>query len=202
MWRNNSGLFLLGFAFVVLCMVGVWAIRYRGPELDAVARGEAQPSPASMRPTPPRPGAMPAVSRPIQIPSRGINRMGRDTSPQPGAALDRAVQTAVRVGDDGPRGLINGEQIRVAVAAVEPLWTQCFEDAKERYTGPQLATVKFTLKADGADGRFESGELVDTTVDDPWVKSCLLESLLDAKYTAPANSSELVVQYPFYFEAE
>ncbi len=201
MWRKNSGLFLLGFAFVVLCMIGVWAVRYKGPQLDAVARGEAEPA-VDITHVPPRPGALPSVARPVKIPSRGIGLLARDTSPRPGAALDRAIQTAVRVGDDGPRGLINAEQIRVAVEAVEPLWTQCFEDAKDRYRGPQLAMVAFTLRAEGEAGRFDEGELESISVDDPWVKSCLLESLLDAKYTAPADSMELRVEYPFYFHGE
>lgn len=201
MFRNNGGLFLLGFAFVVLCMIGVWAIRYSGPKLDAVARGDATPAAAPAAPAR-GPSNLPMAGRPINVPVRGINFIGRDMSPEPGSGLEQAIKTAVRAGDDAPRGLIDGEHIRTAIAAVEPLWTECFLDAKERYQGPQRATLKFVLKGQGEAGRFEGGELIQTSVDDPWVRSCLVESLIDAKYTAPADAAELVVSYPFYFPGE
>jgi hypothetical protein len=198
MLRNNGGLFLLGFGFVVLCMVGVWAVRYRGPALDEVARGGLDAG-TDLGSRGGNPNDLPHVGVPFKMPERGIGLIGRDTSPRPGAALDRAVKTAVRVGEAEPRGLVDPEHVRVAIAAVEPLWQECFGDQQHRYPPPQRATLRFRLDVRGGAGHFEEPELVHTSVNDPWIRSCLLEALVDAKYKAPPSAEALVITYPFYF---
>ncbi|MFP2911742.1 AgmX/PglI C-terminal domain-containing protein, partial [Pyxidicoccus sp. 3LFB2] len=102
-------------------------------------------------------------------------------------------------------GRIDSEDVRVALRAVTPLVQQCFEDAAQRNRGPQKVRLRFTvepgapgsLTAEG--GQMSGGELLESTIPDPMVQACVLDSLLDARFPAPAGGGKATVVYPFEF---
>ncbi|NPC83705.1 energy transducer TonB, partial [Pyxidicoccus fallax] len=98
-------------------------------------------------------------------------------------------------------GRIHPEDVRVAIQAVTPLVQQCFEDAAQRNRGPQTVRLRFTVEPRGEDGQMSGGELLESTIPDPMVQACVLDSLLDARFPAPPGGGKATVVYPFQFRA-
>jgi hypothetical protein len=98
-------------------------------------------------------------------------------------------------------GRIHPEDIRVALQAVTPLVQQCFEDVAQRNRGSQRVRLRFTVEPGGEGGRMSGGELLESTIPDPMVQACMLDSLLDARFPAPAGGGKATVVYPFEFRA-
>lgn len=97
-------------------------------------------------------------------------------------------------------GPVDREALRGAIQQVVPLMRQCFEDTLGRYRGPQSVTLKFTLAGDGPVGRFQGGEVVETTLQDPMLLACFVDSLLDVQFPPPRRGGQVTVAYPFRFE--
>jgi hypothetical protein len=97
-------------------------------------------------------------------------------------------------------GTVAPEELRGAIQKVVPLMRQCFEDTQGRYRGPQSVTLKFTLLGDGQVGRFRGGEVVETTLQDPMLQACFVDSLLDVEFPPPREGGQVTVAYPFRFE--
>jgi hypothetical protein len=94
---------------------------------------------------------------------------------------------------------VNKEEIQAAVVAVKPLIRQCFEDVAQRYPGNHKVVLKFTIVGQGLTGHFKDGEVVDSTIPDPWLQACFLDSLTDARFPAPSGGGTVTVTYPFAF---
>ncbi len=102
--------------------------------------------------------------------------------------------------EQASEGSVDKEDIRRAVQTVVPLIAQCFQDVAERYPGPQQVTLKFTIEGQGLTGHFRDGEVVDTTIQDPFAQACFLDSLLDVRFPAPRGGGRVTITYPFRFE--
>ncbi|MFP2929979.1 AgmX/PglI C-terminal domain-containing protein, partial [Pyxidicoccus sp. 3LG] len=96
-------------------------------------------------------------------------------------------------------GRIAPEDVRVAIRAVTPLVQQCFEDAAQRNRGPQTVRLRFTVEPGEDGGAMKAGELLESTIPDPMVQACVLDSLLDARFPAPPGGGKATVVYPFQF---
>jgi hypothetical protein len=95
---------------------------------------------------------------------------------------------------------VDKEEIRQAVRTVVPLIRQCFQDVAERYPGTQSVTLKFTIEGQGLTGHFRDGEVVNSTIQDPFALACFLDSLLDVRFPPPRGGGRVTITYPFRFE--
>jgi hypothetical protein len=154
-----------------------------------VAPPRVRPTAASLREVAAQPAQLP-----IQPSAPGV--VAHRVEEDPG--LEDAFASAARVGEDRPVGTVDKAHIRRAITAVRPLLAQCLEDVRDRYPPPQKVVLKFTL--DG--GRFSEGRLVRSSIADPFVEGCVLDSLLDARFTASADDEALTLTYPFRFEQD
>ena len=98
-----------------------------------------------------------------------------------------------------PPGTWEKEEVRVALRAVQPLVRQCLQDAQGRHRGPQTVKLRFTLEAKGERGGFRSPEVVESTVQDPFVHACLVDALADTQFSAPPGKAPLTLTHPFQF---
>jgi hypothetical protein len=95
---------------------------------------------------------------------------------------------------------VDKEDIRRAIQTVVPLIRQCFLDVAERYPGPQTVKLKFTIEGQGLTGHFRDGEVVDSSIQDPFALACFLDSLLDVRFPAPRGGGKVTITYPFTFQ--
>lgn len=201
-------------AFTALCALLWWATRpvaprsegsdqpvdvVRPPEptppaasADAVQRPVASakppaPSPAERQPPSPPPTNSLRAEPPPPLPEH-------ERRPSPG---NSASESAPSAGESEPA--VSKEEIKAAVVAVKPLIRQCFEDVAQRYPGNHKVVLKFTIVGQGLTGHFKDGEVVDSTIPDPWLQACFLDSLTDARFPAPSGGGTVTVTYPFAF---
>ena len=163
--------------FVGLCTLALWLTREEPvPQAPVPQAPEArQPEPI---PAPPVREPLPPPSRPPPPPALAESppELGRELSPQ------------------------EGEALRVAIQSIKPLIRECFMDVAERYPAPQTVKLRFTLVASGTGGRFQDGEVVESTVRDPFALACFLEALTDVQFPAPQGEGVVTVTYPFHFQ--
>ncbi|HVG60641.1 MAG TPA: AgmX/PglI C-terminal domain-containing protein, partial [Hyalangium sp.] len=95
---------------------------------------------------------------------------------------------------------VDKEDIRRAIQTVVPLIRQCFEDVAERHPGPQTVKLKFTIEGQGLTGYFKDGEVVDSSIQDPFALACFLDSLVDVRFPAPRGGGRVTITYPFHFQ--
>ncbi len=194
--------FILGLllSFAIMIAVGFWLTsRQEDPKAKAppalpaaIADAPALPPGRELRPVAAsaRGNALQNLQLKVRAPTAKDAAEERD--------LEEAFTTAVRAGEEKPTGTVDKEHIRTAITAVKPLVNQCFQDVRQRYPPPQKVVLKFTLRGGG----FSEGKLVDSTIADPWVEACVLDSLLDARFTAPASGEAVTLTYPFRFEQD
>ncbi len=197
--------FILGLllSFAIMISVGYWLTSGRDVKDDT-----SRPS-VTTEVSPPVPDARP--ERPTVASARGalrgklpveirapaldrlvVKRLGDDPD------LEQAITSAVRVGEDTPTGMVDKERIRTAIKSVKPLVKQCFHDVQQRYPPPQKVVLSFTLRG----SELADGKLVESTIADPMVEACVLDSLLDARLTAPDDAEAITLTYPFRFEQD
>ncbi|WP_224370151.1 AgmX/PglI C-terminal domain-containing protein [Hyalangium versicolor] len=169
--------------FLALCAWVLWSSR---PEKPAES-----PSPQATPPTQaPRPPPVP----PSRTFGEGSTLPSRAPPPPP-----------ITIPEAEPRqeastGTVDKEDVRRAIQTVVPLIRQCFQDVAERYSGPQSVTLRFTIEGQGLTGHFKDGEVVDTSIQDPFALACFLDSLLDVRFPAPREGGSVTITYPFRFE--
>ncbi|NTX15442.1 AgmX/PglI C-terminal domain-containing protein [Myxococcus sp. CA051A] len=97
-------------------------------------------------------------------------------------------------------GDLRPEDIEAAIKAVTPLVQQCFEDSAQRNRGPQAVKLRFIVEArGGGTGEMRGGELLVSTIPDPMVQACVVDSLLDIGFPTPSRGGKATVVYPFEF---
>ena len=193
--------------FVCLCALALWLTR-PVPTPPTPVRAEESvptlaPAPAPGEPQPPPPTAVqpsapsPRNSAPPHSPrtfGEGSTLPSRSAPPPP-----------ITIPEAEPReealsGTVDKEEVRQAIQRVVPLMRQCFQDVAERFPGSQSVTLKFTLEGQGPTGHFRDGEVVETTIQDPFTLACFLDSLLDIHFPAPRGGGRVTITYPFRFE--
>ncbi|MBJ6761145.1 AgmX/PglI C-terminal domain-containing protein [Myxococcaceae bacterium JPH2] len=175
----------------------------------ALAAWLTRPAPAPA-PTPPAQEAPPPTREPLTPPPhlKPPTVAAPPAFPSPPSAVPglagapswdtRRLEDADLVIEDAS-GRIDRADIRVAVRAVSPLVQQCFEDVAQRNPGPQEVKLRFTVQGSGEAGQLTHGELLSSTIADPMVQACVLDSLLDAQFSAPSGGGKATVVYPFRF---
>lgn len=153
------------------------------------------PAPANVEPPDAKP---PPVAPPPAFPSPREPARVLPTEPSP--PDPRRVEEVEPV-IESTSGRIDPEDIRRAIRAVSPLMQQCFEDVAQRNRGAQEVKLRFTVEGRGEEGILGGGELLASTIPDPMVQACMLDSLLDARFSGPAGGGKATVVYPFRFRA-
>lgn len=175
--------------FVALCAVGLWLTRPASPPPVSSA-----PSPAPAKP----PSALPPPRAPADRLPPPAGALPAQQAPSPPALPVSIPEAEPQI--LASEGAVDREALRGAIQQVVPLMRQCFEDTQGRYRGPQSVTLKFTLAGDGPVGRFQGGEVVETTLQDPMLQACFVDSLLDVQFPPPRQGGQVTVAYPFRFE--
>ncbi len=98
-----------------------------------------------------------------------------------------------------PPGTWDKEEVRVALRAVQPLVRECLTDAAIRHPGAQTVKLRFTLEASGERGGFRGPEVVESTLQDPFVHACLLDAFADTQFSAPPGKAPLTLSHSFHF---
>ncbi|WP_434346076.1 AgmX/PglI C-terminal domain-containing protein [Myxococcus virescens] len=156
-----------------------------------------QPSGTRIAPTPGL--SPPSVTPPPVQPPPGFPSSRTDVPAPPAASGDPRRVVEVEPVVESTTGHIHADDIRAAIQAVTPLVQQCFEDAAQRNRGPQTVKLRFTVEAGNEGGVMSAGELVSSTIPDPFVQACALDSLLDVRFPAPFGGGKATVVYPFEF---
>lgn len=202
-------------AFTALCALSWWGTR------PVTARSEGSDQPGEVMqppaPTPPPVASANAAQRPaapakLPAPSPAEQQTSStapahslraetpppppepEHRPMPGSSANANVPST-----DESEPAVRKDEIKAAVVAVVPLIRQCFEDVAERYPGNHKVVLKFTIVGQGLTGHFKDGEVVDSTIPDPWLQACFLDSLTDARFPAPSGGGTVTVTYPFAF---
>lgn len=183
---------------VLSAALSYWLTRPMAPPPEEPRAEEAAPPPAE-RPVDP---SLPALERPAVVPHPTFPSRPSQL-PETATAVPESPGTR-RVAEVDPvieatTGRISPEDVRVAIRAVTPLVQQCFEDAAQRNRGPQTVRLRFTVEGQGEAGQMTGGQLLGSTIPDPMVQACVLDSLLDARFPAPAGGGKATVVYPFEF---
>lgn len=191
-----------GVSLGVLLLCALLASWFTRPTDDSAAGDTARlppaPSPAPRAPELPREPPRVAAPPPAQTATPPVR-----TPPSrggPGAPDPRRVEL-VEPQVESSSGRIDAEDLRLALQSVTPLVQQCFEDAAQRNPGTQEVKLRFTVEGEGEAGKMNRGELVSSTLPDPMVQACVLDSLLDARFPAPRLGGTARVVYPFRFRA-
>ncbi len=199
--------------FLGLCALALWFTRPASPQAPAETREEraSVPSVPPSSPAVPRPGG--SASAPTAVAPAIPNEPSATPPPQPrtfgeGATLPSRSPPPppVSIPEAAPRQEasedppVDKEDIRRAIQTVVPLIRQCFLDVAERHPGPQTVKLKFTIEGQGLTGHFRDGEVVDSSIQDPFALACFLDSLLDVRFPAPRGGGKVTITYPFTFQ--
>lgn len=201
--KKMLGLPLMVFAFVMACVIALWPDGrdkpHRAPaampddELPFIRDEQPRTAGSTLTPTPmAAPDAGPAARDRAEelrapVPAPLVAGGGPPHPPHDSGAQERSA------------GSIDKDSIRHAIQTVKPLIRQCFEDAQHRFPPPQKVTLSFTIVGHGISGHFDEGEIKDSTIVDPWVQSCFLDSLSDVRFPIPEGGGKVTVTYPFSF---
>lgn len=168
--------------FVALSALALWLTR------DTPAPAVAVDVPAAPPPEPPSPAPSPEV--PAQ-------RTPPAAPPSPAPPPEPPSEEEPRL--ELPPGTWDEAEVRVALQAVQPLVRACLADAAVRHPVAQTVKLRFTLEARGERGHFRGSEVVESTVQDPFVHACLLDAFADTQFSAPPGKEPLTLTHPFHF---
>jgi len=197
---GRSILFWVLIPFVGLCVLALWLTRPASPP-PPVATPEEPPSlpaAAPSSPAPPRAPAKAPAPPPSAPPARTFGEgstLPSRSPPPPPITIPEAEPR-----EEASSGTVDKEDVRRAIQTVVPLIRQCFQDVAERFPGPHTVKLKFTIEGQGLTGHFRDGEVVDSTIQDPFALACFLDSLLDVRFPAPRGGGRVTITYPFRFQ--
>lgn len=164
--------------FVTLSALALWLTR----DTPALAVAVDVPAPPPLEPPSPAP---PPEMPPVRTPP----------APSPPPAPPPEVEPVLEL----PPGTWDEVEVRVALQSVQPLVRECLTDAAVRHPGPQTVRLRFTLDAQGERGRFQDSEVVESSIQDPFVLACLLDAFADTQFSAPPGKAPLTLTHPFHF---
>jgi RNA polymerase sigma-70 factor (ECF subfamily) len=140
----------------------------------------------------------PTLTAPARTTAKSFERSPRANA-EKRAALVKKVQSSGRPGE------LDKQYVSEAIAAILPLFKECFEKGIER--SPNLSgkiVVGFTIVADPTLGGLVSeSQVIDekSNIADPEVRECMQETIYAAQFPAPAAGGEVRVEYPFVLKA-
>ncbi len=173
--------------FVALSALALWLTRDT-PAHTVAGDAPAASSPPPAQPTPPEPSS---DSRRKEVPPTPAPHATELPRPSPPAQEDPVPEP--------PPGTWDKEEVRVALRAVQPLVRQCLADAALRHPGTQTVKLRFTLDASGERGGFRDAEVMESSLQDPFVLACLLDAFADTQFSAPPGKAPLTLTHPFHF---
>jgi len=199
----------LGAALVMAILVALWwsEASEQGFSFDE-ATVEADQTPAPARA--PLAQAMGAAARPVASGSREAGapvstaqpiRPGVNAPLPPDQWPARVRPTERTVVAPPPPDYLperTRDDIERAVHVVKPLITRCFSDNAQKYLGDQKVVLKFTIEGVMA-GKFRGGEVVESSIVDPWVQACFLEALAEGNYPPPNGGGRVTITQAFSF---
>jgi hypothetical protein len=94
------------------------------------------------------------------------------------------------------------EAFQEALPSLQPLVHMCFLDVAERYPGSHRVKLRFTHEGVGEGGRLRGGEVVESSIQDPFLHACFLDALEDARVPAPRGGGAIPVTHTFHFRPE
>lgn len=211
--RGRRLFILIAVPFVIACAIALWLTRPMPAVVKGEAPGTARPvaladggyAPTASAPVDPRPivgtGAAAAMTAPeVQEPPRPPSALPRDQWPEQLRGTGRTTAAPAPIAPQEEEvSSVSKDDIRRAIRSVTPLIRQCFEDAAEKNPGDHRVVLRFTIEGQGTSGRMDEGEIVESSIVDPWVQACFLESLTDAQFPAPSGGGTVTVTYPFAF---
>jgi hypothetical protein len=186
--------------FLLFALGAAWVTRFLDAPVPATAPPEAPPEAA--RPQAPPPPPEPPREAAPSAPPRAEPAPAVQAPPPPTGGPDTPDPRRVEWVEplvESSTGDIDPADVRVAIAAVTPLVQQCFEDAAQRNRGGQEVKLRFTVAGEGEAGKLDRGELLGSTIPDPMVQACVLDSLLDARFPPPRRGGSATVVYPFRY---
>jgi hypothetical protein len=89
------------------------------------------------------------------------------------------------------------EDIAAATAALRPLVSRCFFEAEKLFYGAHRVSVRVTLDADKAEGRFRNWELVENSLRDGKSFACFTRALRAARFQRPTGGLGRTATLPF-----
>jgi len=158
------------------------------PRVAPRVHTEALPPERNVDPPPPSPERPPAEGKPVPD---AVRKMLVDDA----AADEPMVDPGISVWP------LNRDGIQGAVDEVLPRLQGCYDEALEEV--PDLEgqlTVAFTVVAEDGIGQVWAARIEDDRLDDGPVADCVLDAM-EALQFDPPDEGELVVTYPFRFEA-
>lgn len=212
---NRTLSLLIGF-FVAFCGLGLWLTRASAPEVTGepapeVAVPAAPTAPVALRPLQRRapspsaavPRPSPAISTPPAALLRQLRRPSPIMDPHATPMAGGSAESEAKNAQPTSTSRLEEAELRGAIQSVEPLIHQCFVDAQDRFPPPQQVTLSFTLVGQGTSGHFEGGAIKASTLQDPWVQSCFLDALTDARFPIPeGGEGRWSITHPFTFPRE
>ncbi|RKH44904.1 hypothetical protein D7X96_11050 [Corallococcus interemptor] len=184
--------------FLLFTLGAAWVTRFM--EAPPAPEPPAPPPVLPRREAAPIAPELPRATAPAPRPTAPVREPPR--APPPREDFDAPDPRRVPVVEpvvERTSGRIDPEDLRLAVQAVTPLVQQCFQDAAQRNRGAQEVKLRFTVEGEGSEGKMNRGVLVSSTIPDPMVQACVLDSLLDARFPAPRLGGSATVLYPFRF---
>ena len=186
--------------FLLFALGAAWVTRFTdAPALPEPAAPPPAPPPRASAPAP-EPSQPAAPTAPLPSPAVPAHEPPR--APPPRDDFDAPDPRHVEVVEpvvEASSGRIDAEDLRLAIQSVTPLVQQCFQDAAQRNRGTHEVKLRFTVEGEGSEGKMNRGELVSSTIPDPMVQACVLDSLLDARFPAPHLGGSATVLQPFRF---
>jgi hypothetical protein len=86
-----------------------------------------------------------------------------------------------------------------AVAALAPLVNECFADVAQRHPGAKRVILSFRANPSGS---LDEAQVVESTVQDPWLQACFLEAVADAHFPPSVGGVPERVTRAFSFVLE
>ena len=154
-----------------------------------------RPAPAPATVSARGPGTLPAASATLS-PQQVVDIARR----QP-AAVRTSPTTVAQAG-----GQLSVAAVRAGIDAARPAVKRCYEEALSQKAGlAGKLMIKFVVAQEGGKGRIREADLdeeaSDETMLNPFLGMCVLKAMGEIEYPAPEGEGEVVVRFPFQFDA-
>lgn len=186
---NKAVVFAIVVPFVALCALGLWwttrrltppALAPEQPAERSVGTEETPPSPSTLTPRPSRPPERAAPPEPP--PSRSADALPHVV------LLESTALTPSQRAD-----------AEAALAVLQPVLHQCFEDDGGRFRGERRLDVRFAVTPQ--DRRAQRPQLGGAPLADPLLAACLEDVFAEVKLPSPRSEAAFEVAASLRFSS-